>query len=133
MFRLAGKLPHSSASFLAYEIYYASITRFQQHVELKDFRAPTKKEYVRYVHKLPSATRSIPGSRATAGRCGANRRSYFFKWPETSLVISNMLTCFLPLKTALRLSSALMKVRFERKAFRIGSPCVEKPKANRSF
>ena len=25
---------------------------------------------------------------------------YFFRCPETNLVISNMLTCFLPLKTA---------------------------------
>ncbi len=33
-------------------INYPSITSFQQHVELKDFRAPTKKEYVRYVRKL---------------------------------------------------------------------------------
>lgn len=33
-------------------INYPSITQFQQHVELKDFRAPTKKEYVRYVRKL---------------------------------------------------------------------------------
>src|SRR5437867_578265 len=31
---------------------YPSITQFQQHVELKDFRKPTKKEYVRYVRKL---------------------------------------------------------------------------------
>lgn len=31
---------------------YPSITKFQQHVELKDFRKPTKKEYVRYVRKL---------------------------------------------------------------------------------
>src|SRR2546421_4662317 len=31
---------------------YSSITQFQQHVELKDFRKPTKKEYVRYVRKL---------------------------------------------------------------------------------
>jgi len=31
---------------------YPSITKFQEHVELKDFRAPTKKEYVRYVRKL---------------------------------------------------------------------------------
>ena len=30
---------------------YPSITKFQQFVELKDFRAPTKKEYVRYVRK----------------------------------------------------------------------------------
>ena len=38
--------------------------------------------------------------------------AYFFKCPETSLVISNMLTCFLPLKTAFRFSSALMRVFF---------------------
>lgn len=31
---------------------YPSITQFEQHVELKDFRQPTKKEYVRYVRKL---------------------------------------------------------------------------------
>ena len=37
---------------------------------------------------------------------------YFFKCPETSLVISNMLTCSLPLKTAFRFSSALMRVFF---------------------
>ncbi len=33
-------------------INYPSITQFQQLVELKDFRKPTKKEYVRYVRKL---------------------------------------------------------------------------------
>lgn len=33
-------------------INYPSITQFEQHVELKDFRAPTKKEYLRYVRKL---------------------------------------------------------------------------------
>ena len=31
---------------------YPSIAQFQQHVELKDYRPPTKKEYVRYVCKL---------------------------------------------------------------------------------
>ncbi len=31
---------------------YSSITQFQQLVELKDYRLPTKKEYVRYVAKL---------------------------------------------------------------------------------
>src|SRR2546422_208972 len=31
---------------------YPSITQFEQHVELKDFRKPTKKEYIRYVRKL---------------------------------------------------------------------------------
>ena len=33
-------------------ITYPSITQFQQFVELKDYRPPTKKEYVRYVRKL---------------------------------------------------------------------------------
>ena len=31
---------------------HPSIAKFQQFVELKDFRPPTKKEYVRYVRKL---------------------------------------------------------------------------------
>ncbi len=31
---------------------YPSITKFQQLVELKDYRKLTKKEYVRYVRKL---------------------------------------------------------------------------------
>ena len=39
-------------------------------------------------------------------------RSYFFTCPETNFVISNILTCFLPLNTALRFSSALIKVLF---------------------
>ena len=43
------------------------------------------------------------------GRGQMERLSYF-TCPETSLVISNMLTCFLPLKTACRASSALMLV-----------------------
>jgi hypothetical protein len=34
------------------KIHYDSINRFQQLVELKDYRPPTKKEYVRYVRKL---------------------------------------------------------------------------------
>ena len=33
-------------------INYPSITQFQQLVELKDYREPTKKEYVRYIRKL---------------------------------------------------------------------------------
>jgi site-specific recombinase XerD len=33
-------------------LHYSSITQFQQHVELKDYRPATKKEYVRYVCKL---------------------------------------------------------------------------------
>jgi integrase len=34
------------------KLNYPSITKFQQLVELKDYRPPTKKEYVRYVRKL---------------------------------------------------------------------------------
>jgi integrase/recombinase XerD len=33
-------------------INYPSITQFQQHVDLKDYRPPTKKEYVRNLRKL---------------------------------------------------------------------------------
>ena len=33
------------------QLSYPSIAKFQQFVELKDFRMPTKKEYVRYVRK----------------------------------------------------------------------------------
>ncbi len=33
-------------------INYPSITQFEHHVELKDYRQPTKKEYIRYVRKL---------------------------------------------------------------------------------
>ena len=33
------------------KINYPSTTKFQQFVELKDYRLPTKKEYVRYVRK----------------------------------------------------------------------------------
>ncbi len=31
---------------------YPSIAKFQQYVELKDYRPRTKKEYVRYVRRL---------------------------------------------------------------------------------
>ena len=41
---------------------YPSITSFQEHVELKDFRAPTKKEYVRYVRKLAEHFQCDPAS-----------------------------------------------------------------------
>ena len=34
------------------KIHYPSIATFQQFVELKDYRPPTRKEYVRYVRKL---------------------------------------------------------------------------------
>jgi hypothetical protein len=39
-------------------------------------------------------------------------RHHFFTCPETNFVISNMLTCFFPLNTAFRFSSALMRVLF---------------------
>ena len=32
--------------------HYPSIVKFQELVELKDYRPPTKKEYVRYIRKL---------------------------------------------------------------------------------
>src|SRR5438093_4714306 len=34
------------------KLNYPSISQFQQFVELKDYRPPTKKEYVRYIRKL---------------------------------------------------------------------------------
>lgn len=42
------------------KIHYPSISRFQEFVELKDFRPPTKKEYVRYVRKLAEHFQSDP-------------------------------------------------------------------------
>lgn len=39
---------------------YPSITKFQQFVELKDFRPPTKKEYVRYVRKCAEHFKADP-------------------------------------------------------------------------
>jgi integrase/recombinase XerD len=41
---------------------YASITQFQQFVELKDYRPATKKEYVRYVCKLAEHFQCDPAS-----------------------------------------------------------------------
>ena len=41
---------------------YPSITQFQQLVELKDYRKPTKKEYVRYVRKLAEHFQCDPAS-----------------------------------------------------------------------
>ena len=41
---------------------YPSITKFQEHVELKYFRKPTKKEYVRYVRKLAQHFQCDPAS-----------------------------------------------------------------------
>ena len=39
---------------------YPSITKFQQFVELKDFRPPTKKEYVRYVRRCAEHFKADP-------------------------------------------------------------------------
>src|SRR2546425_10271189 len=43
---------------------------------------------------------------------GVRDAGIYFRCFETSFVISNMLTCFLPPKTCLRVSSALMFRRF---------------------
>jgi len=55
-----------------------------------------------------------PGHREFVGLPGAPREivRVYLTCPETSLVISNMLTCFLPPKTTFSASSALIKVRF---------------------
>lgn len=44
------------------KINYPSITQFEQLVELKDYREPTKKEYVRYVRKLAEHFQCDPGT-----------------------------------------------------------------------
>jgi integrase/recombinase XerD len=41
---------------------YPSIAKFQQLVELKDYRGPTKKEYVRYVRKFAEHLQADPAS-----------------------------------------------------------------------
>jgi hypothetical protein len=41
---------------------YPSIVQFQQLVELKDYRGPTKKEYVRYVRKLAEHCQCDPAT-----------------------------------------------------------------------
>jgi site-specific recombinase XerD len=46
------------------KLNYPSILRFQQLVELKDYRPPTKKEYVRYVCRLADHFQRDPGSLA---------------------------------------------------------------------
>src|SRR5213079_1325451 len=58
--------------------------------------------------RLPPRKRGEPGA---GKRRAVTRRSYLI-CPETSLVISNMLTCPLPLKTGRSASSALIWVRF---------------------
>src|SRR5438128_211640 len=47
-------------------INYPSITKFQQLVELKDYRKPTKKEYVRYVRKLAEHFQCDPATLTAA-------------------------------------------------------------------
>ena len=44
------------------KLNYPSITKFQQLVELKDYRPPTKKEYVRYVRKLAEHCQCDPAT-----------------------------------------------------------------------
>jgi hypothetical protein len=41
---------------------YPSITKFQQLVELKDFKPATKKEYVRYVRRLSDRFQCDPAT-----------------------------------------------------------------------
>ena len=41
---------------------YPSIAQFQQLVELKDYRGPTKKEYVRYVRKFAEHLQADPAT-----------------------------------------------------------------------
>ncbi len=47
---------------MIHKLSYASIHQFQQHVELKDYRPATKKEYVRYVCKLAEHFQSDPAT-----------------------------------------------------------------------
>jgi integrase/recombinase XerD len=44
------------------EFNYSSITQFQQHVDLKDYRLPTRKEYVRNLRKLAEHFQSDPAT-----------------------------------------------------------------------
>jgi hypothetical protein len=61
------------ASSASYEkIDGSSIVRFAQFVELKDFKPPTKKEYVRYVRRLADHFRCDP-----ATLCEDQLRQYF--------------------------------------------------------
>lgn len=53
-------------------INYSSITQFQNLVELKDYREPTRKEYVRYVRKLAEHFQCDP-----ATLCEDQIRQYF--------------------------------------------------------
>jgi integrase/recombinase XerD len=43
-----------------FKFNYSSLTQFQQHVDLKDYRLPTKKEYVRNLRKLAEHFQSDP-------------------------------------------------------------------------
>ena len=57
-------------------INYPSITQFQQLVELKDYRKPTKKEYIRYVRERVRVTLSIspPAPGIESDGSGAERK-----------------------------------------------------------
>src|SRR5437016_6125802 len=67
------------------KLNYPSISKFQQFVELKDYRAPTKKEYVRNVCKLAEHFQCDPVTLTEN-----HLREYFLflpqtQWPSSSL------------------------------------------------
>jgi hypothetical protein len=69
-------------------INYPSITQFQQHVELKDFREPTKKEYVRYVRKLAEHFQYDPAYRHPRATFQNFRRASAKSLPQLWLLAS---------------------------------------------
>jgi hypothetical protein len=60
----------------------------------------------------PGCSSQVEYRTSPAGRAGLKRPKIYLMCPETSLVISNMLTWLLPLNTGLSESSALIMVRF---------------------
>lgn len=60
------------------KLNYPSLTQFQQHVDLKDYRPPTRKEYVRNVHKLAEHFQCDP-----AGLTENQLREYFLFLRQT--------------------------------------------------
>ncbi|HTE90980.1 MAG TPA: hypothetical protein VK639_18630, partial [Terriglobales bacterium] len=66
-----GTGPQPRASSALYKIHYPSIPQFQQFVELKDYRAPTKKEYVRNVGGVLHA--AYTGADAVGGPASKRR------------------------------------------------------------
>ena len=68
-----------------------------------------------HAHMPMSTSTASENKKSPAARCeppGMNFEYRYLTCAETSLVISNMLTCFLPPKTALRAGSALIIVLF---------------------